>query len=96
MEFPRQLPKTVNSFFFFLILSNNRDKLNKFLNDNGIETRITYPLPLNEQQIFKNFSNEKFPMAKNLSKKVISIPIYNSLTINEQDYIIKKINNFSR
>jgi perosamine synthetase len=94
VEFPRELPNTYNCNFFFLILIDKRDKLNNYLNRNGIDTRITYPLPINEQPVFRKFSNEIFPMAKKTSERIISLPIYNKLTDDEQDYIIKKINKF--
>lgn len=94
VDFPRGLPNTVSCYFFFLILAENRDRLNKYLNENGIETRITYPFPINEQPIFRSFSKEVFPVAKEISQKVISLPLYYDLTVDEQDYIIKKINNF--
>ena len=96
VEYPRELQNTTNSYFFFLILVNNRDELNEYLNDNGIGTRIAYPMPINEQPVFKKYSDEILPVAKNISKKVISLPIYNKLSSEEQDYIIEKINNFKR
>jgi perosamine synthetase len=92
--YPDELPNTKNSYFFFLILVENRDELNKYLNKNGIETRITYPMPINEQSIFKNYYNKVCPVAKEISKKVIALPIHYKLTIDEQEYIINKINNF--
>ena len=94
VEFPRELPNTFNSNFFFLILSDNRDELNKYLNQNGIDTRITYPMPINEQPVFKKFSNEIFLVAKEISNKVISLPVHQKLTKEQQDFIVKKINNF--
>ena len=94
VNYPEELTNTKNCYFFFLILVKNRDKLIKHLNQNGIETRITYPLPINEQKIFKKYTNEKFPVAKEISKSIISLPIYNRLTTSEQDYIINKVNNF--
>lgn len=96
VDFPQELSNTISCYFFFLILVKNRDKLNKYLNENGIETRITYPLPINEQLIFRCFSNTVFPVAKEISQMVISLPLHNDLKIDEQDYIIKKINNFYR
>jgi len=95
VEYPKELADTKNCYFFFLILVNNRDKLNKYLNENGIETRITYPSPINEQQVFRKYSKEVFPVAKKISKKVISLPIHHNLILDNQDYIIKKINEFS-
>ena len=67
VDFIRELPNTMNNYFFFLILSEKRDNLNNYLNENGIETRITYPMPINEQEVFKKYSNEVFPMAKKIS-----------------------------
>jgi len=96
VEFPREVKNTYNSNFFFLILTEKRDKLNTYLNKNGIDTRITYPMPINEQAIFRKTSKKVFPIAKKTSEKIISIPIYDSLTQEQQDYITKKINGFSR
>jgi len=94
VNYPEILPNSNSCNFFFLILAEKRDKMVKHLNKNGIETRITYPIPLNEQPIFKKYSNEVFPVAKKISQKIISLPIHNALTIKEQDYIIDKINSF--
>ncbi len=94
VEYPKEIPNTINCYFFFLILVNNRDKLNSYLNENGIETRIAYPMPINEQPVFRSFSKETFAMAKKISESVISLPIYYKLTRKEQDYIIKIINKF--
>lgn len=94
VRYPKERSNTVNCYFFFLILTEKRDKLNIFLNKNGIDTRITYPMPLNEQTIFKKFNQDVFPKAKEISKQIISLPLYHSLTKRDQEYIIKKINSF--
>jgi perosamine synthetase len=94
VEFPRELNDSINCYFFFLILVNNRDKLNNYLNKNGVDTRITYPWPINEQPMFRNFDKKTYSVAKKISNSVISLPMHNKLTIEEQDYIIKKINEF--
>jgi perosamine synthetase len=96
VAFPEQLPNTMNCNFFFLILTEKRDKLNTHLRNNGIDTRITYPMPINEQPMFKKYGKEVFPLAKEVSQKVISLPLYHTLTRKEQDYIINKIVSFWR
>jgi len=95
VEYPRELHNIKNCYFFFLILVKNRDKLNNYLNQNGIDTRITYPMPINEQPVFKKISKDFFLKAKDISKKVISLPIHHKLSIEQQDYIIKKINKYA-
>jgi len=94
VRFPKELKDTINCNLFFLILTKYRNQLYNYLKAHGIETRITYPKPINEQQIFREYSKEVFPMAKELSQKVISLPLYHTLTKNDQDYIIEKINEF--
>ncbi len=94
VDYPKILPKSESCNFFFLILVDKRDKMIKYLNENGIETRITYPMPINEQPVFKKFSNETLLVAKKVSKKIISLPMHYALTAKEQDYIIEKINNY--
>ena len=96
VRFPNELQNTVNSHFFFLILTEGRNNLNIYLNKNGIDTRITYPKPINEQPLFRHFSKETCPVAKKISQQVISLPLFHALTRNQQDYIIKKINTFKR
>jgi len=96
IECPAELPNTFNCNFFFLILTDKRDELNMHLNKNGIDTRITYPMPINEQSIFRKYGNETFLKAKEISQRVISLPLYSKLTEKEQDYVIKMINTFKR
>ena len=96
VRFPKGLDNTINCNFFFLILTKKRDKLNHYLNIHGIETRITYPKPINEQYLFRKFSKEVFPMAKKLSREVLSLPLYHELTKIKQNYIIVKINEFMK
>lgn len=96
IEYPKELPNTSSCYFFFLILTDNRDQLNQHLNKHGIETRITYPLPINEQPVFRKYSTEVFPKAKEVSEKILSLPIYHSLTEEEQNYIVENINIYTR
>lgn len=92
VEYPKELEQTKNSYFLFIILTKERDKLKEYLNKNGIETRINFPTPVNEQATLKKYSNELFPKSKEASKKVLSLPIYHDLKQEQQDYIIKTVN----
>lgn len=94
VEYPRELEKTKNSYFLSLILTDKRDKLNRFLNKIGIETRINYPIPVNEQPILKKFDSTVFPKSKEASRRVLSLPLYHSMTREQQDYVIRSINSF--
>jgi len=73
-----------------------RDKLAKYLKEQGIPTMIYYPLPLHLQPAFKFLDYKKgdFPEAEKAAKEVLSLPIYPEIPQKEQDYIIKKIQEF--
>ena len=86
-----------NSYFFYPILVNNRDKIMKILREKyGIDTRVAYKLPLYRQKLYKN-SLERFkkfncPVAEEISSKIINLPIYPSLKKKEIIYIANSIN----
>jgi dTDP-4-amino-4,6-dideoxygalactose transaminase len=75
-------------------LANKRDKLNEYLKKNGIETRINYPTPVNDQQTLKKKRSDVFQNSKLAAKQVLSLPLYHNLTREQQDYVIKTINSF--
>ena len=70
-----------------------RDELKLFLQENGVQTQIHYPKPLNQLNIFKNAG--KRPVADKMSEQLLSLPIYAELTQEQIDYIVKLIKKFS-
>jgi perosamine synthetase len=94
VEYPKEHPHTHNSYSLFVILSSMRDKLQMHLEKNGIETRVHYPRPINKQPI--HYSEETYPKATEISQKILSLPLYHSMTRDQQDYVIKKVNDFTK
>jgi len=72
-----------------------RDDLMKFLKGEGITTRIYFD-PVHEYSIFKNFLDEdiELPNTKELSKQVITLPLYPDISKENIDYIVDKIKGF--
>jgi len=75
------------------IENGKRDEINKMLNDAGIGTGIHYPIPINEQVFYKkmNYNVNETPVAKEMTKKVLSLPIHPSVTREDLDYIAEKL-----
>ena len=74
----------------------NRDKLMKYLLDNEIQTKIYFP-PVHLTTLYRNlfgYKGGEFPVAENLSKMVLSLPMYPTLKKEEMDYIVEKIDEF--
>ncbi len=85
-----------NTFHQFVIrVDKKRDQLKKFLKINNIDTMIHYPYMLNEIRFYKNLNNQKsLKNSKNLGKKILSLPISEEHSVDEIDYVSKKIRIF--
>lgn len=83
-------------YHVFVLRCDKRDELEKYLNDNGIGTVKHYPIPMHEQECYKDLEikHGELPIAEEISKTVLSIPIYYGMTDDEINYVIELINNF--
>lgn len=81
----------------FVIKTINRDLMMKYLKENGVDTRVHYPIPIHLQTAAKElgYKNGDFPNTEIFSKTMISLPIYPELTNEEVYYVIEKVNSFN-
>jgi dTDP-4-amino-4,6-dideoxygalactose transaminase len=78
----------------FIIRSTNRQKLQSYLSENGIQTLIHYPIPPHKQLAYKDWNNQCFPITEKIHNEVLSLPISPVLTEEELIYISKTINEY--
>lgn len=80
----------------YVICCDERDRLIKYLDDKGIGTIIHYPIPPHLQECYKylGYKEGDFPITEQLAKTVLSIPMYNGMTDEEQEYVIDALNKF--
>lgn len=80
----------------YVICCDERDRLIKYLDDKGIGTIIHYPIPPHLQECYKflGYKEGDFPITEELAKTVLSIPMYNGMTDEEQEYVIDALNKF--
>lgn len=78
----------------FVIKVKNREKFQKYLEKNDIQTMIHYPIAIHKQEAYKEYNNLSLPIAEKLAAEVVSLPIYYGLTDAEVNYIIQVINNY--
>lgn len=79
----------------FAIRTNERDKLQKYLLDNDIQTLIHYPIPPHKQKAYKEWSNESYPISEQIHKEVLSLPISGVQKLENTKKIIKLLNDFN-
>lgn len=80
----------------FAIGVEQRDALQKFLSDHGIETGIHYPIPLHLQPAYadRGFKQGQFPVAEKVAATTLSLPLYPQLPTEQVDYVIDTIRAF--
>lgn len=80
----------------FVVQTENRDKLQNYLNENGIGTQIHYPIPphLSEAYRYLGYKKGDFPITEKQANSVLSLPIYDGMTNEEAEYVIKAINDY--
>lgn len=92
------VPDTYNEnahvWHLFVIRTQKREILQQYLNDNGIETAIHYPIPPYKQECLKEYSNQNLPISDSMHDSVLSIPMSPCLTDLEVKYIVEKLNQF--
>ncbi len=83
-------------FHLFVVTTEDRDDLIKYLNEKNIFPGLHYPVPCHLQKAYSQLGYKKgdFPHAEYLSSHCISLPMYAELTNEEVDYIIDSLNSY--
>lgn len=83
-------------YHIYLIRTQQRDGLIKYLNDKGIGTLIHYPLPPHLQEAYKElgYLQGDFPIAEEIAKTCVSLPLYPGLPKDHLNYVIDTVRSF--
>ncbi|WP_027858100.1 DegT/DnrJ/EryC1/StrS family aminotransferase [Marinobacterium jannaschii] len=82
-------------FHLFVVRSETRDELQKFLGIGGIQTLIHYPIPPHRQYAYQGyFSNQELPVTDHLHESVLSLPMSPVLSKYDVDKVVARCNEF--
>ncbi len=76
----------------FVIRCKKRDVLKKYLDENGIETVIHYPVPPHKQRAYAELNDLYFPVTEQIHREVLSLPISPVITEEEMRRVVDVIN----
>lgn len=90
-----QLPENQDEhvWHLFVIRTKERERLQNYLTENGVQTLIHYPIPPHQQEAYKEMNDFTFPVTENIHSEVLSLPISPVLTDEEVEKVISVINN---
>ena len=78
----------------FVIRSNDRDNLQKFLMENGIQTLIHYPIPPHRQLAYKEWSGIRLPITEKIHNEVLTLPISPVMVEEDINSVVRIVNQF--
>lgn len=96
VELPFVNQNCVPVWHIYGIRSAERDALEKHLNECGIGTNKHYPIPMHLQKCYQdlNIPQGALPIAEEISRTELSLPMYYGMTDEEIQYVIDAINDF--
>lgn len=89
---PIKLNDSAHVWHVFVIRCEQRDTLQKYLAENGVQTLIHYPVPPHQQPAYKEWNELSYPIAEKIHAEVLSLPMGTTLTLEEVYIIIDLIN----
>ena len=85
-------PDRTSVYAQYTVLVPDRDAVQKRLSEAGIPTAVHYPVPLNEQPAYKHLCcPDCTPIAQQIAKKVMSLPMSPDLLVEDQDKIVSTL-----
>ena len=80
----------------YVIRCEERERLIDYLNEKEIGTIIHYPIPPHLAEAYQYLGHDKgyLPITERFANTVLSIPMYNGMTEEEQSYVIDALNTF--
>ena len=97
LQKPKIRPGADSSWHQYVVhLPGCRDAMAAYLKEKGIGTIIHYPIPPHLSQAYAYLGHKRgdFPLAERYADEVLSLPMYNGMTEDEQGYVIETINAF--
>ena len=93
---PLDKPHEKAVYHTFIIQTENRNDLQSYLDEKGVETKVHYPIPIHLQKSAASLGYKPgdFPVAEYQAKTILSLPVYPGLSNKQVEYICTAILDF--
>jgi dTDP-4-amino-4,6-dideoxygalactose transaminase len=83
-------------YHLYVILVDDREGLQKYLNDKGVGTGLHYPVPLHLQKAYAHngYREGDFPVTESVAKRLLSLPMFPELTKAQIEYVAQNIKEY--
>jgi dTDP-4-amino-4,6-dideoxygalactose transaminase len=96
VRIPRRRPNVKQVYHTYVIRVKDRDKLYKYLNEQGVEAKIHYPIPLHLQKAAAGLGYKEgdFPVCEEDCRTILTLPVHQHLTDAQISYVADRIRKF--
>ncbi len=83
-------------YHLFVIETERRDALRDYLGERGVQCLVHYPVPIHLQPAYADLGHRRgdFPNAEFLADRILSLPIFPELTMEQIDIVCDNIKKF--
>jgi len=92
----REIHKDSHIQYVYVIRTSERDKLQTYLAENGIQTLIHYPIPPHKQAAYKNedWAKQSFPVTEKIHREILSLPMSPVMKPGEVKRVVDLLNQY--
>lgn len=94
VQVPSYDSKYIPVFHAFVIRTNQRDKLQAFLAEKEIDTKVHYPIAIHQQEAAKDAKMHDLKNTEQIVGSILSLPVYPELTDDQVNFVIESIKEF--
>ena len=96
IKIPRRQDNVKQVYHLYVIRAEKRDDLQKHLISRGVDAKVHYPTPIHLQPAARDLGHKKgdFPICEAICDSVISLPVHEYITKNQQEFVADKIKGF--
>lgn len=91
---PERLIDENNVYHIFPVFSQQRDKLQQYFSDNGVQTLIHYPIPPHKQECYEEWNTKVYPITEQIHQQELSLPISPVMALEDAFIVVDLINHF--
>lgn len=96
LKIPPRRANVRQVFHTYMIQVRERERLIKHLEENEIETKVHYPIPIHLQKAAQHLGYKPgdFPVCEAQASTILTLPVHQHLSDEQLDYVIDKIHEF--
>lgn len=93
---PIEAEASKHVYHLYVIRSDRRDELQRFLAENGVQSLIHYPIPIHRQPAYADLGVDEgsLPMAERSANEVLSLPLYPEFSQEELETVVSAVRRF--